>query len=88
MTAPDLLRQRFLAAPHTLRNERRDFHEWHRGRPHYLLWALDDVAHLPCRITRLSLMGYVAADIGGELFTLADYHLAERRLQWREARIP
>src|SRR5690606_413858 len=48
--------------------------------------ALDDVAHLPCRITRLSLMGYVAADIGGELFTLADYHLAERRLQWREAR--
>ena len=26
--------------------------------------------------------------IGGELFTLADYHLAERRLQWREARTP
>ncbi len=48
--------------------------------------ALDDAPHLPCRITRLSLMGYVAADIGGELFTLADYHLAERRLQWREAR--
>ena len=225
MTAPTLLRQRFLAEPHTLRNERRDFHEWHRGRPHYLLWALDmdapplrarvaaaqralhglllegyvrqphitlalcgfpatgplraedefdddlitaqlaalqamappafelgigglesfssapflsvhdstaalatlrrclhadgqhpqggyvahvtvglyaeawptaevarrfraldDAPHLPCRITRLSLMGYVAADIGGELFTLADYHLAERRLQWREAR--
>mgnify|MGYP006204546849 FL=1 len=50
--------------------------------------ALDDAAHLPCGITRLSLMGYVAADIGGELFTLADYHLAERRLQWREARTP
>ena len=224
MTAPALLRQRFLAEPHTLRNERRDFHDWHRGRPHYLLWALDvdapplrarvaaaqraldgllldgyvrqphitlalcgfpaagpvraedefddgliaaqlaalqatappafelgigglesfssapflsvhdstaalatlrrclhadgqhpqggyvahvtvglyadawptavvarrfrafdDAPHLPCRITRLSLMGYVAADIGGELFTLADYHLAERRLQWRGA---
>ncbi len=224
MTDSALLRQRFLAEPHTLRNERRDFHEWHRGRPHYLLWALDvdapplrarvaaaqraleglllegyvrqphitlalcgfpasgplraedefddeliatqlaalqatappafelgigglesfssapflcvhdstaalatlrrclhadgqhpqggyvahvtvglyadawptsevaqrfrafdDAPHLSCRITRLSLMGYVAADIGGELFTLADYDLAERRLQWRGA---
>ena len=224
MTDPALLRQRFLAEPHTLRNERRDFHEWHRGRPQYLLWALDvdapplrarvaaaqraldgllldgylrqphitlalcgfpatgplraedefddalittqlgalqatappafelgigglesfssapflsvhdstgtlatlrrclhassehpqggyvphvtvglyadawptaevvrrfqaldDAPHLPCRITRLSLMGYAAADIGGALFTLADYHLDERRLQWREA---
>lgn len=225
MTHATLLRQRFLAAPHTLRNERRDFHEWHRGRPHYLLWALDvdspplrarvaaaqraldglllegyvrqphvtlalcgfpaaaplqaedefddaliatqlaalraaapgvfeldigglesfssapflsvhdttgaldalrrclhassddhapdgyvphvtvglyadawpsaavarrfralaDAPPLLCRITRLSLMGYVASDIGGELFTLADYHLAERRLQWQGA---
>ena len=25
----------------TLRNERRDFPEWHRGRPAYVLWALD-----------------------------------------------
>ncbi|ENO84854.1 2'-5' RNA ligase family protein, partial [Thauera linaloolentis] len=25
----------------TIRNARRDFHEWHLGRPHYLLWALD-----------------------------------------------
>lgn len=224
MTASALLRQRFLAAPHTLRNQRRDFHQWHRGRPHYLLWALDvdapplrtrvaaaqraldglllegyvrqphitlalcgfpatgalraddefddgliaaqlaalqaaapsafdlgigglesfssapflsvhdatgaldalrrclhadgqhpqggyvphvtvglyadawptaevarrfqaldDAPHLPCRITRLSLMGYVAADVGGALFTVADYHLAERRLQWQGA---
>lgn len=41
MTAPATLRRRFLAAPLTLRNERRDFRAWHRGRPHYLLWALD-----------------------------------------------
>lgn len=27
-------------AEHTLRNERRDFAEWHRGRTHYALWAL------------------------------------------------
>lgn len=224
MTDPALLRQRFLAEPRTLRNERRDFHAWHRGRPHYLLWALDvdtpplrarvaaaqraldglllasylrqphitlalcgfpavarapaadefdagliarqlaalqtaapaafelavgglesfssapflsvhdasgtldtlrrclhvggddahggyvphvtvglyagawptaelaarfhalaDVPRLACRIDRLSLMGYVAADIGGALFTLADYPLAARRLQWRRA---
>lgn len=26
---------------HTLRNERRDFVEWHRGRSPYVLWALD-----------------------------------------------
>ena len=32
--------------------------------------ALDDAAHLPCGITRLSLMGYVAADIGGDVFAL------------------
>jgi 2'-5' RNA ligase len=25
----------------TLRNERRDFPQWHRGRPDYALWALD-----------------------------------------------
>jgi 2'-5' RNA ligase len=27
-------------AERTLRNERRDFPEWHRGRTHYALWAL------------------------------------------------
>ncbi len=224
MTDPALLRRRFLAEVRTLRNERRDFHEWHRGRPHYLLWALDvdtpplrarlaaaqraldgllldgyrrqphvtlalcgfpatgpstatdefdqrliaaqlaalqaaapapfaleigglesfssapflsvhdaggalatirrclhaDAPHpqgdyvphvtvglyadvwptaevarrfqalaatprLHCRITRLSLMGYAAADIGGALFTLADYELATRELRWRSA---
>lgn len=26
---------------HTLRNERRDFVEWHRGRAPYVLWAID-----------------------------------------------
>lgn len=41
MSELTLLRQRFLAEPLTLRNERRDFPEWHRGRPHYVLWALD-----------------------------------------------
>lgn len=41
MTELTPLRQRFLAAPLTLRNERRDFPEWHRGRRHYVLWALD-----------------------------------------------
>ncbi|HMY79709.1 MAG TPA: 2'-5' RNA ligase family protein, partial [Thauera aminoaromatica] len=41
MTDPATLRRRFLAEPLTLRNEHRDFHEWHRGRPHYLLWAID-----------------------------------------------
>ncbi|WP_374245632.1 2'-5' RNA ligase family protein [Zoogloea sp.] len=37
----DLARAAFLAAGHTLRNERRDFPEWHLGRPHYALWAVD-----------------------------------------------
>lgn len=34
-------RSTFLAAGRTLRNERRDFPEWHLGRPRYALWALD-----------------------------------------------
>lgn len=33
-------RETFLAAGCTLRNLRRDFVEWHHGRPHYGLWAL------------------------------------------------
>lgn len=41
MTDPATLRRRFLAETQTLRNERRDFPEWHRGRPRYLLWAID-----------------------------------------------
>ena len=36
-----LLRQQFLAAQYTLRNERRDFPEWRRGRAHYVLWGID-----------------------------------------------
>ncbi|OYD54221.1 hypothetical protein CGK74_08460 [Thauera propionica] len=45
--------------PHTdttVRNVRRDFPEWHLGRPHYVLWALDvDVA--PVR-ERMALAQY------------------------------
>lgn len=41
MTELTTLRQRFLGAPLTLRNERRDFPEWHRGRRNYVLWAID-----------------------------------------------
>ena len=196
MITPAALRQRFLAEPLTLRNERRDFGDWHRGRPHYLLWAIDvdlpavrsritaaqraldgllldgyrrqphitlalcgfpartarpavdefdrhwlqarirhvdgaagplgalraclhadtpppqgeyvphvtvglyadaypthsvaqrfdacaPVVPLRCAIERISLMGYVAAEIGGALFTLAEWDLAAHRLQWR-----
>lgn len=47
-TSEDLLaraRAAFAAAGHTIENVRRDFPEWHRGRPHYALWALDvDIA--------------------------------------------
>lgn len=34
-------RAAFAAAGHTIENVRRDFPEWHLGRPHYALWALD-----------------------------------------------
>lgn len=37
----ELARDNFTAAGRTLRNVRRDFHEWHLGRPHYALWAID-----------------------------------------------
>lgn len=37
-----------------------------------------------CRIERISLMTYAAAEIGGVLTTVADYHLAEGRIEWRE----
>lgn len=56
-TAPDGL---------TLRNEQRDFPEWHLGRPHYALWALDvDVPAIRQR------MAIAAAHLSGLL--LADY---------------
>lgn len=52
MTDPATLRRHFLGEPLTLRNERRDFHEWHRGRPHYLLWAIDvDSPEVRTRVT-------------------------------------
>lgn len=34
-------RAAFATAGQTLQNVRRDFPEWHRGRPRYALWALD-----------------------------------------------
>ncbi len=37
----DDVRAAFLAAGQTLPNVRRDFPEWHLGRPHYALWAVD-----------------------------------------------
>jgi 2'-5' RNA ligase len=41
----------FAAAGLTLRNVRRDFPEWHLGRPRYALWALDvDVAPVRQRV--------------------------------------
>lgn len=40
-TVFELARAHFAAAGQTLRNLRRDFHEWHLGRPHYALWAID-----------------------------------------------
>lgn len=51
MTQLTPFRQRFLADPLTLRNERRDFPEWHLGRPHYVLWALEvDTSAVSARI--------------------------------------
>lgn len=60
-------RQDFLDAGHTLENVRRDFPEWHRGRPRYLLWALDvdlppvrvQVAQAARHLDGLLLGGYV-----------------------------
>lgn len=44
-TVFDHARAGFTAAAQTLQNVRRDFPEWHLGRPRYALWALDvDVA--------------------------------------------
>lgn len=49
----------------TLRNEQRDFPEWHLGRPHYALWALDvDVPALRQRVAAAErhLSGLLLAD--------------------------
>lgn len=38
---------------HTLKNERRDFVEWHRGRAPYVLWAIDvDLPEVRDRVAR------------------------------------
>ncbi|HET8706713.1 MAG TPA: 2'-5' RNA ligase family protein [Pseudomonadales bacterium] len=52
----------FLAQPHTIQNVRRDFVEWHRGRPHYFLWAIDvDLPHVRERLRAAEkhLSGYL-----------------------------
>ena len=49
----------------TLRNEQRDFPEWHLGRPHYALWALDvDVPAIRQRVAAADghLSGLLLAD--------------------------
>lgn len=63
----ELTRSEFLAAGHTLENVRRDFPEWHRGRPRYLLWAIDadqpsvraEMAQAADHLQDLLLDGYV-----------------------------
>ncbi|MDX5409593.1 MAG: 2'-5' RNA ligase family protein, partial [Thauera sp.] len=40
------------------------------------------VPQLRHRVTRVSLLGYVAAEIGGTLFTLAEYELESGRMHW------
>ena len=52
---------------------------------------LDDFPSVPalrCRIEGISLMHYAAPEIGGPLSTLADFHLAARRLSWRQGPPP
>ncbi|MDI1360672.1 2'-5' RNA ligase family protein [Methylotenera sp.] len=34
-------RTNFTKRRHTIKNVNRDFHEWHMGRPHYAIWAID-----------------------------------------------
>ena len=56
----------FFEGSHTLRNERRDFADWHRGRSPYVFWALDvdlpevrqRVAAVGRRLNGLLLDGY------------------------------
>ena len=42
------LRRRFIQGQHTIKNVRRDFHEWHSGRPRFAIWAID----IDCPATR------------------------------------
>lgn len=59
-------REAFLQAGRTLQNVRRDFPEWHLGRPHYALWAVDvdtpavadAMAHAAAHLEGLLLDGY------------------------------
>jgi len=63
----DHARAAFSAAGHTLENVRRDFPEWHLGRPRYALWAVD-VDLPPVRAAASA----AAAHLNGLL--LAGYH--------------
>lgn len=44
--------------------------------------CLNDAPPLALTISRLHLLGYEAAEIGGALFTLAEYDLASGRMHW------
>jgi len=35
------VRRRFVESQYTIKNVRRDFHEWHSGRPRFAIWAID-----------------------------------------------
>lgn len=64
----DLLqvREKFLANPNTVKNIRRDFPEWRKGRLHYAFWALDvDVPSVRAQV--------LAAERHLEPFLLAGY---------------
>ena len=39
---------------------------------------------LCCSVSKISLMSYKPAEIGGELSTVADYHLEKAEIQWYE----
>ena len=47
---------------------------------------LADAPPLPFAVRRLHLLGYEAAEIGGALFTLAEYDLHSGRMHWRARR--
>lgn len=38
-----------------------------------------------CLVEKISLMSYVASEIGGKLITIADYHLERAEIKWHEA---
>ena len=57
----DEARAAFAAAGQTIANVRRDFPEWHRGRPRYALWAVD--VDVPAVRDAVSAAGTQLADL-------------------------